>query len=72
MYGKKRNSIYEACYLLPREQGANIVQGPGEAITQETEGVRGLEIDFLWRQQINERRLRNSRVKIQSLANARV
>ena len=43
---KKETQFRKLATCLTRAQGANPSQGPRGAITQETEGVSGLEIDF--------------------------
>lgn len=60
MRAKKKKQFRNLATCLTGERVADTFQGPGEAIAQETEGASGLEISFLWRQQINKRRLRNS------------
>ena len=72
MEKKKETQFRKLATCLTRDQGANLSHDSRGAISQENEGVSGLEIYFLWRQQRNEWRLRHSKLKIWSLVSSRV
>lgn len=50
---KSENQLRKLATCLTREQGIILHKVPGEAIAQSTNGVSGLGIDCLYRQQTN-------------------